>query len=167
MPARRRSRQRALQSLYQWDLRSGEGQGISIDDAIENYYSTLWSEEETDQPTKDGFFEALARSTVQNRTEIDGYIERHASNWRIERMPFVDRNILRLAVCELLVEPTPPAVVIDEALEMSRRFANEESVKFINGVLDAIYQTLKRSDKSKFHRSETAGGATTAPPTSE
>ncbi|MCL4402049.1 MAG: transcription antitermination factor NusB, partial [Acidobacteria bacterium] len=70
--------------------------------------------------------------------EIDGRISAHAEHWRIERMPAVDRNILRLAIYEMVYAGTPAAVAIDEALELARRFSGEESVQFVNGVLDAI-----------------------------
>ena len=78
--------------------------------------------------------------------QIDERITRHAEHWRIERMPAVDRNILRLAVYEMLSTPTPPAVVIDEALELARQFAGEESVHFVNGVLDAVRRELRPAE---------------------
>ena len=70
--------------------------------------------------------------------EVDALISSHAEHWRLERMPAVDRNILRLAIYEMRNTETPAPVVIDEALELARRFSNEESVHFINGVLDAV-----------------------------
>jgi N utilization substance protein B len=85
--------------------------------------------------------EQLVRTTAERLPAIDGLISQHSEHWRIDRMPAVDRNILRLAVCEMTTTPTPPAVVIDEALELARRFSGEESVAFINGVLDAIRRT--------------------------
>jgi hypothetical protein len=78
--------------------------------------------------------------------EVDGLITRHAEHWRMERMPAVDRNILRLGVYELLYGATPAAVVIDEALELTRRFSGEESVLFVNGVLDAIHRSQPATD---------------------
>ena len=78
------------------------------------------------------------RGTVEKSGEIDALISGHAEHWRIERMPAVDRNILRLAIYELRNTDTPPAVAIDEALELARRFSTEESVQFVNGVLDAV-----------------------------
>ncbi len=73
---------------------------------------------------------------------LDRRITQHAEHWRIERMPSVDRNILRLAVYEMMHSDTPAAVVIDEALELARRYSNEESVQFVNGVLDAVHRDL-------------------------
>jgi N utilization substance protein B len=79
---------------------------------------------------------------VSENPGIDERIQQHAEHWRLERMPTVDRNILRLAVYEMMRMPTPPAVVIDEALELARQFSGEESVHFVNGVLDAVRRDL-------------------------
>jgi N utilization substance protein B len=77
---------------------------------------------------------------VRNAAEIDARIARHAEHWRVERMPAVDRNILRLAVFEMTAEKTPAPVVIDEAIELARKFSSESSAQFVNGVLDAIHR---------------------------
>ena len=130
MPSRRRSRQRALQILFLWDARRQ-----SVDEAIDGYYDTLYSEE---QPARDPFVTDLVRGTVEHAAQIDEQISKHAEHWRMERMPIVDRNILRLAVFEMIHAGTPAAISIDEALELARKFSNEESVQFVNGVLDAI-----------------------------
>jgi N utilization substance protein B len=82
--------------------------------------------------------ETLVRGAAAGSAEIDRRISAKSANWRIERMPVVDRNILRLATYEMNQLKTPPAVVIDEALELARQFSGEESVAFINGVLDAV-----------------------------
>jgi N utilization substance protein B len=132
MSSRRRSRQRALQILYLWDTRRQP-----VDEAIDAYYETLYSEE---HPERDPFVASLVSGTVQHVTEVDALISRHAEHWRMERMPAVDRNILRLAVYEMVHGGTPAAVTIDEALELARKFSNEESVQFVNGVLDAIHR---------------------------
>lgn len=138
MAARHRSRRRALQILFEWDV-SGE----SVDRAIAHFYETLYSEESDNQPKPDKFMEELVRGTVANAAEIDKQIEAKSQNWRLERMPVVDRNILRLAIYELSRNAVPPAVVIDEAVELARRFSSDESLPFINGVLDAVHrQTL-------------------------
>jgi N utilization substance protein B len=138
MAARHRSRKRALQVLFEWDMR-----GESIDGAIAHYYESLYSEESDKQPKPDRFMEELARGTVANAAEIDKKIEAKSEHWRLERMPVVDRNILRLAIFELDQQAVPPPVVIDEALELARQFSGDESLSFINGVLDAVHrQTL-------------------------
>ena len=134
MPARHKSRQRALQVMFLWDQRKQP-----IDDAIAAFYLTLGSEEEDPKPTpRDEFMESLARGAASRSTELDARITAKSSNWRIERMAAVDRNILRLAIYEIQATDTPPAVAIDEALELAREFAGDESVAFVNGVLDAV-----------------------------
>ena len=135
MPARRRSREHALQILYLWDMRKQ-----AVDESIETFYGTLFSEEGAVAPPRDAFLEALVRGTVEKAAEIDALISGHAEHWRLERMPAVDRNILRLAIYEMRHTETPAAVVIDEALELARRFSTEESVQFVNGVLDAVHR---------------------------
>lgn len=138
MPSRHRSRRRALQILYQWDLRQQP-----VEDAISAFYGTLYSEEEEpERPSRDEFMEALARGTAENAERIDHTITEKSARWRIERMPVVDRNLLRMGVYEMTQLETPPAVVIDEALELARQFSGEESVSFINGVLDAVRRDL-------------------------
>jgi N utilization substance protein B len=134
MPARHRSRKRALQVLFSWD------QGAkNIDDCIGAYYETLGSEENDAAPTSpDAFMEVLVRGTAAQATEIDQRIVAKSEHWRLERMPIVDRNILRLAVYEMTGTDTPAAVVIDEALELARQFSTDDSAAFVNGVLDAI-----------------------------
>ena len=137
MPSRRRSRQRALQVLFLWDARRQ-----SVDDALDAYYDTLFSEE---QPGREPFVSELVQGTIQHLAEVDERISRHAEHWRMERMPAVDRNILRLSVFEMTHLGTPAAVAIDEALELARKFSNEESVQFVNGVLDAVHRELAPS----------------------
>jgi N utilization substance protein B len=133
MAARHRSRKRALQVLFEWDMRRD-----SVDRAISHYYDTLYSEESETKPKTDRFMEELVRGTVASSEEIDRIIQARAENWRIERMAVVDRNILRLAIFELTKKEVPPTVIIDEALELARQFSADESVSFINGVLDGV-----------------------------
>lgn len=134
MPARHRSRVRALQVMFLWDLRKQD-----IGEAISSFYETLGSEEDDPKRTSpDEFMETLVRGAVENAAALDKVISEKSANWRIERMPAVDRNILRLAVYEMSDLKTPPAVAIDEALDLARQFSGDESVSFINGVLDAI-----------------------------
>ena len=137
MAARHRSRRRALQVLFEWDMR-----GDSIDRAIQNYYDTLHSDDgENTQPLKpDKFMEQLARGTAADVSEIDKQIAAKSEHWRVERMAVVDRNILRLAIYELRLAELPAPVVIDEALELARQFSSDESLAFINGVLDAVHR---------------------------
>ena len=136
MASRRRARQRALQILFLWDARRPQPQAP---DALNQYYDSLYHEE---QPHRDPFVDDLVQGTVDHIAELDDRIQRHAEHWRIERMPAVDRNILRLAVYEMTHVGTPSPVAIDEALELARKFSNEESVQFVNGVLDAVSREL-------------------------
>ena len=111
--------------------------------AISSFYDTLYSdgsEEEEPQPGRDEFMEELVNGTSEMAADIDHRISSKSENWRLERMPTVDRNILRMAIYEMSRQETPPAVVIDEALELARQFSGEESVSFINGILDAVHK---------------------------
>ncbi|MBI5282565.1 MAG: transcription antitermination factor NusB [Candidatus Solibacter usitatus] len=145
MPARRKSRQRAIQVLFLWDSRK-----LSLDDAFSSYCESLYSaeteEERGDDPGtpmgSDDFMESLVRGTAAAVSELDGYITVRAEHWRLERMPIVDRNILRMAIYEMKYLGTAPAIVIDEALELARRYSNLESVPFVNGVLDAVRKLI-------------------------
>jgi len=132
--ARHRARQQALQLLFEWDLRRAP-----LEEILSGYYTSLLvSEESPVKPIRDPFAEGLVRGVIGDVAGIDEQITKHAEHWKIARMPTVDRNILRLAVYEMLNTETPPAVAIDEALELARKFSGEESVHFVNGVLDAV-----------------------------
>jgi transcription antitermination protein NusB len=148
MPARHRSRQRALQVLYQWDLTKRP-----VQDAIRAFYDTLDADQAAEERVeeaepgaidgRDPFMEELATGASEMAPDIDHRIAQKSAHWRIERMPIVDRNILRLAIYEMSRQETPPAVVIDEALELARQFSGEDSVPFINGVLDAVHKEIR------------------------
>ena len=134
MGTRRKSRELALQMLFQADLGKQTGEDVR---------RTFWKERDNVETDVRGFAEDLFRVALDRTGEIDGLIENHAEHWRMERMAAVDRNILRAAVAELLGFPsTPRAVVINEALEIARRFSSPESVQFINGVLDSVGKDL-------------------------
>jgi N utilization substance protein B len=134
MPSRHKSREHALQLLFQADIRRQQP-----DEAIAAYYdSLLLSGADEEKPLPDPFLEQLVRGTIATMAALDQAIAGHSEHWRLERMPVVDRNILRLAVYEMKTVGTPAPVVIDEALELARRFSSDESVAFINGVLDAV-----------------------------
>jgi len=139
MGTRRKSRELALQMLFQADM------GKQRPDEVRDIF---WRERaEVERETR-GFADDLFGLASDRAGEIDGMIERHASNWRMERMAAVDRNILRLGAAELLGYPeTPRPVVINEALEIARRFSTPESVQFINGVLDSMARELEQMPK--------------------
>jgi N utilization substance protein B len=151
MAARHRSRQRALQVLYQWDMTTRP-----VEEAIRAFYDTLDADKVAEEPMEepdeleveespsgsDEFMEELARGASEMAPDIDHRISEKSAHWKIERMPIVDRNILRLGIYEMSRRETPAAVVIDEALELARQFSGEESVAFINGVLDAVRKEI-------------------------
>jgi transcription antitermination protein NusB len=131
---RRKSREMAMQMLFQGDL------GKQPPDEVTRLF---WgSREDIDDETR-GFADDLHRLAAEHAPEVDALIQKHAQNWRLERMPVVDRNLLRTAVAEMLGYPkTPAAVIINETLEIARRYAAPESIHFLNGVLDAIGREL-------------------------
>jgi len=134
MGSRRKSRELVLQMLFQADM---GGQ------SAEDVRRTFWGERKTVEEEVRSFSEELFAAAMERRPEIDTLIERHAEHWRIDRMAAVDRNVLRGAVAELLAFPaTPKAVVINEALEIARKFSSPEAVQFINGVLDSVGKEL-------------------------
>jgi N utilization substance protein B len=119
-----------MQMLFQGDL------GKQTPEEVRRLFWT--SRDDVDAETR-GFAEDLYRVATTRQAEVDGLIEAHAQNWRLERMAVVDRNLLRAGVAEMLGYPnTPAAIVINESLEIARRYAAPESVQFLNGVLDAI-----------------------------
>ena len=137
MGTRRKSRELVLQMLFQADL------GRQAPDEVRR---TFWSEHNSVQEDVRGFAEDLFRVATDRTAEIDSLIERHAEHWRMDRMAAVDRNVLRSAVAEFMGFPTTPrAVVINEALEIARKFSSPESVQFINGVLDSVGRELEKT----------------------
>ena len=106
-------------------------------------FDTFWVGQ-TASPELREFAERLVRGVIDRRGDLDRWIGECAANWRMERMAVVDRNVLRLAAFELLIEPdAPPAVVIDEAIEIAKKFGGGESGAFINGILDAIRKRVR------------------------
>ena len=134
MGTRRKSRELALQMLFQADM------GKQEPDAVRK---TFWAERSNVDKEARGFAEDLFRVACEKAAEVNALIEKHTQHWRMDRMAAVDRNILREAVAEFLGYPqTPRAVVINEALEIARKFSTPESVQFINGVLDSVGKEL-------------------------
>ena len=111
----------------------------------EEVRKSFWAEREETEEEVRGFADDLFRAAQDRVGEIDGIIERHAQHWRMDRMAAVDRSLLREAVAEFLAYPTTPkAVVINEALEVARKFSSPEALTFINGVLDSVAKELGR-----------------------
>ena len=129
---RSQAREAALKVLYQLDVTSDSPeQGLEI---FFRHHRILVSS----QP----FVTSLVKGTREHLTEIDALLARFATNWSLNRMAMVDRNILRLGTYELLYETqTPPKVVINEAVELAKRFGTNDSGKFVNGVLDSIHKS--------------------------
>jgi N utilization substance protein B len=131
---RRKSRELALQMLFQLDMGKQEPDDVR---------RTFWSERKDLDEKVRSFADDLFRIACERQQEIRELIERNAEHWRMERMAAVDRNLLRAGAAELLGFPkTPPPVVINESLEIARRFSTPESVQFINGVLDSLAREL-------------------------
>jgi transcription antitermination protein NusB len=131
---RRKSRELAMQMLFQADV------GRQTADQVR---TTFWKSGDPVEPEVRGFAEDLFRVAQDRQGEIDALITRHSTHWRLDRMPAVDRNLLRMAVGELLgFKSTPFPIVINEALEIGRRYSAHESINFLNGVLDSIARSL-------------------------
>jgi N utilization substance protein B len=126
---RTRARERGLQALYQIDV-AAEG----IDEALAAFWRSF---EPVEREVKE-LAEALVRGVAEHRRQVDEAIENASSNWRLDRMARVDRNVLRLAVYELLRTDVPVKVVINEAIELGKKFGSESSGAFVNGVLDKV-----------------------------
>jgi N utilization substance protein B len=143
--SRHRAREAALQMLYQWEVGKLP---------LAEVFSTFWAEPAEEAGGDDAvalpadlraFAASLAAGVVRSVAELDPTIAEAAEHWRLERMNVLDRLILRLAVYEFLYQPeTPSPVIINEALELARTFSGDDSVKFINGILDGIRRTLHR-----------------------
>jgi N utilization substance protein B len=138
---RHRAREAALQILYQWEIGKRD-----VSAAAETFFTLQWPNADAPPDDLRAFATTLAGDTVDRLAEVDALIADTAERWRPERMAVIDRLILRLSVADLLRgSGTPPAVVINEALELARTFSTEEAVKFINGMLDAIRKKIEGS----------------------
>jgi N utilization substance protein B len=132
---RRRARELALQFLYQLD----------VNDAIDPtpFEGEFWAERSSDDEVK-GFATTLVAGAKGRQEEIDRLIVQVAEHWELDRMAVVDRNILRLAIFELLDQAdVPPKVAINEAIEIAKKFGTGESSRFINGILDRVHKELR------------------------
>lgn len=139
MGSRRKSRELALQMLFQWE----------VGGHTPKHVLTTFLQAQRVDPEEETFARSLFEGTVEEIDNLDRLVKQQTEHWRPQRMAAVDRNILRLALYELLHYPeTPPAVVINEALEIARRFSGEDSVEFVNGVLDGIRKNLASAKPS-------------------
>ena len=129
MGSRSKAREQALQVLYLVDLA-----GTATDKALELFRSNFESQDD-----ETVFTNHLVKGVVEHHLQIDALIEQNSEHWRLSRMPRIDRNILRLGTFELKYCPdTPPAVAIDEAIELSKKFGEGKTAAFVNGILDRI-----------------------------
>ncbi|ABL64559.1 transcription antitermination factor NusB [Chlorobium phaeobacteroides] len=137
---RRQIREKILQALYTLELR---------DTDIESAANWLLTKEIQEDPNAMKFFNLLLKNIKEHREEIDQYIARHTFNWDMSRIAIIDKNILRMALAELLYcEDIPPKVSINEAIEIAKKFSStDKSSKFVNGILDAIFNELKAEGK--------------------
>jgi N utilization substance protein B len=134
---RRKSRELALQMLFQSDMGKQNAEQVR---------QTFWTQRTNVDESTRGFADDLFRVASDRGEEIDSLIQKHAEHWRLDRMPAVDRNVLRLGVAEFLGFPkTPHPIVINEALEIAHTFSSPESAQFINGVLDAVGRELEKA----------------------
>ncbi len=141
MGNRRQARELALQVLFQWDIHGKAG--FWLEDFWERHAAS---------PEVRAFAERLVSGVTAERAELDTMLDAYAANWKVSRMPIVDRNILRAAVYELVWMPDVPAkVTVNEAIELSKRFADDETKRFVNGVLDQI---LKKDARLESKRAE-------------
>lgn len=123
--------------LFQLDLAGGEPDGI---------FEGFWASRDADDESR-GFAERLVRGVHARTAELDDVIAGSAEHWRVDRMAVVDRNVLRVAVYEMLLDTeTPPLVIIDEAIEVGKRFGSEKSGAFINGILDGVRRRRERGE---------------------
>ena len=131
---RRKSRELAMQMLFQADM------GRQSEDEVR---ATFWRAGDPVEAEVRGFAEDLFRVAMARQAEIDELILKNSKNWRIERMASVDRSLLRMAIGEMLgMKSTPFPVVINEALEIARRYSAPESINFLNGLLDAVAHAI-------------------------
>jgi len=128
---RTKGREYAMQMLFQWDISQQDCAKIE---------SKFWKSAKAADQTR-RFANALFEGAANEAAALDEIIAKHAQNWRLERISAIDRAILRLAIHELRGKGTPPRVVLNEAIEMAKKFSSEESGSFVNGILDAIHKS--------------------------
>jgi N utilization substance protein B len=132
MSLRRKSREFAMQMLFQWDMSQQEPRKLE---------AKFWKSAKAADNTRN-FANELFEGAARNTTALDEIIEKHAENWKLDRLAVIDRAILRLAVHELRGGDVPAKVVLNEAVDLAKKFSNEDSGAFVNGVLDSICKSL-------------------------
>ena len=140
MRARSKARSWALQVLYAWESRG-------LDTPAKTILYDFEQERQINDESR-GYMRELVNSVADNRREIDGQLDQALTNWRLERLSVIDRNILRLAAAEMLYgdgEEVPAAVSIQEAIVLAEKYGTQESPRFVNGVLDALRKTVEKT----------------------
>jgi N utilization substance protein B len=130
---RTKSREFAMQMLFQWDMSEQEPAKLE---------AKFWRAAKAADTTRE-FANRLFEGTVKETSAIDELIVKQAANWRLARLAVIDRAILRLAIYELRTTDTPPKVILNEAVDLAKKFSSEEAGSFVNGILDAVYKSLK------------------------
>jgi N utilization substance protein B len=139
MAQRHKSREYALQMLFQWEI------GRQQPERIERGFWQIVRAEKTTRAFADQLFEGAANGAA----ELDAQVAGHSEHWRPERFAVIDRAILRLAAYELESTKTPPKVVLDEAIELAKKFSSEDAAPFINGILDSLLRSTGKATKEK------------------
>jgi N utilization substance protein B len=151
--SRRKARELAMQTLFYLDMG-----GVKPESAV-----AMFCQNFNPSPKFLPFYQGLVEGVISKKAEIDALIERFSSNWKISRMSGVDRNVLRVAVYEMLFcDDIPPKVSINEAIDVGKKYGTEESGAFINGILDSIHLALKKQTPA-----DTAGDKSQAAPSPE
>jgi N utilization substance protein B len=132
MALRTKGREFAMQMLFQWEMSKQD---------VSKLEKKFWSNAKAADSTRE-FANRLFEGTARDISALDEMIVKHADNWRFERLAAIDRAILRLAIYELRNTDTPPKVVLNEAIELAKKFSSEDSGSFVNGILDAFRKTL-------------------------
>jgi len=137
---RTKSREFAMQMLFQWDMSKQEPAKLE---------AKFWRAAKAADNTR-AFANKLFEGAAKDADELDALIVQHAQNWRLERMAIIDRAVLRLAIYELRIAETPSKVVLNEAVDLAKKFSSEDAGAFVNGILDAVSKTLvEKSDGTK------------------
>jgi N utilization substance protein B len=139
MSLRHKSREYALQMLFQWEIGKQQPERIQ---------RGFWQIARAEKATR-LFADHLFEGTTAGATELDSWIAGHAENWRLERFAVIDRAILRMAAFELRSSKTPPKVILNEAIDLAKKFSSEDAAPFINGVLDSLLKSIGKPSAEK------------------
>ncbi|HSF68522.1 MAG TPA: transcription antitermination factor NusB [Nitrospiraceae bacterium] len=139
MGSRHQARERALQILFQYDMHGKSGLWLDL----------FWKENQATDEAR-AFAERLVAGVLEKKKELDALIGKYATNWKISRMPIVDRNILRAGVYELLwMDDVPAKVTVNEAIELAKSFGDDDASKFVNGILDKVLTVEPRLETKR------------------